>query len=191
MANTKTLCDQAPLKASPIHDRYFSWAVWLFLAIITFVVFVFPFSGVLGILVFPVLLVAGASSAIGLVRALMNHQLRRAVSMTLLLIFVGSVFVAPRLFSHSIGRAGNVVRLLSEKSEFESKFQGAPPGQKPFWAFDWSVFVTNSTFVVYDASGRIALPSSDSAWNSEDMERFKMCANQVVRIYGYYYRCDI
>ena len=111
--------------------------------------------------------------------------------MALLVAVVLWPYVDPYTYAASVGRLAGMVRLLPQKSKFESQFKGLPPIDGPLWVDDWSVWVTNSTFVIYDASGKIARPKSDEVWTSDDMKLFRMCAGHVFPIYGNYYRCDI
>lgn len=111
--------------------------------------------------------------------------------MSLLVAVVLWPFLDRYTYAASVGRLGGMVRLLPEKSKFEAQFEGLPPADWPMWVADWSEWVTNSTFVIYDASGKIARPKSDEVWTSDEMGLFRMCAGQVFPIYGNYYRCDI
>lgn len=175
----------------PITNRFDSWALWGLLGCVILITTILPFLGLVGaILLMVIWPIAGISALIGLARAIKGSLLRRATSMGLLVVFICWPFFGKNSFVTSIGRASNIVHLFFEKSHFEEKYHGALPAEEPVWALDWSIFVTSNTFVIYDASGRIALPKSHGAWKNEEMAPFQVCADSVTPIYGNYYRCD-
>ncbi|NHZ42924.1 hypothetical protein [Massilia aquatica] len=178
--------------ASQANDRdaYFSWPIWLLsVSLLTFVLVV-PFSGLAGMLVLPVALLGALCSVFGLVRALLHHRWRRAAAMATYIVVLAALFSVPQLLQATVGRASNVVHLMSEGQSFDKKLLTHPPGKRPVLAYDWSTIGTNTTYVIYDASGRIAEPQDSAAWTSSDLSLFSECAGRVVPIMGHFYRCD-
>ncbi|CUI03497.1 hypothetical protein LXA47_01475 [Massilia sp. P8910] len=171
-------------------DAYFSWPIWLLSAALLAFVLVVPFSGVAGMLILPVALLGGLCSVFGLVRALHHHHWRRAASMATYIVVLAALFSVPELLQATVGRASNVVHLMSEGQGFDKKLQTHPPGKRPVLAYDWSNVGTDTTYVIYDASGRIAEPKGHVAWSSSELFPFAECAGRVVPIMGNFYRCD-
>lgn len=171
-------------------DAYFSWPIWLLGASLLTFVLVVPFSGLAGMLILPVAIVGGLCSLFGLARALLHHRWRRAAAMATYIVVLAALFSVAELRQATVGRASNVVQLLSEGQAFDKKLSTHPPGKRPVLAYDWSTIDTNTTWVIYDASGRIAEPKESAAWNSSDLSLFAECAGRVVPIMGNFYRCD-
>ena len=171
-------------------DAYFSWPIWLLGASLLAFVVVVPFSGLAGMLILPVALFGGLCSLFGLVRALLHQRWRRAASMATYVVVLAALLSVPELLQATVGRASNVVQLMSEGQAFDKKLVTHPPGPRPVLAYDWSTIDTNTTYVIYDASGRIAEPKDSAAWTSSDLSIFSDCAGRVVPIMGHFYRCD-
>ena len=171
-------------------DAYFSWPIWLLGASLLAFVLVVPFSGLAGMLILPVALFGGLCSLFGLVRALLHQRWRRAASMATYVVVLAALLSVPELLQATVGRASNVVQLVAEGQAFDKKLVTHPAGKRPVLAYDWSTIGTNTTYVIYDASGRIAEPADDAAWISSDLSPFADCAGRVVPIMGNYYRCD-
>ena len=171
-------------------NRFFSWPLWVILAVGILVVFVFPFVGILDVLLLPIIAIAVFGSVVGLLRSSLRRQWRRAASMLALLLFCFCFVFAQSFVARTLGRASNVFHLIVEHSAIEARLSQYASLEKPVDVADWSSFSIARTFVIYDKSGRIAYPKDDLIWSSLDMKDMIDCAGKVAPIWGAYYRCD-
>ena len=170
-------------------DSLFCWAFWTLIATIFGFIFVMPFIGSLVLLFFPFCFISAVCSIIGLFRAIRSYKWHRAAVIALNLVFILSFFILPELIASTLGRASNVVHLLSQKRDIDSNLR-THSSKRPVFVADWSIAATQNAFVIYDGSDRIALPKSDPMWTNDDMELVRYCAGHVAPIINHYFRCD-
>ena len=170
-------------------DSLFCWAFWTLIATIFGFIFVMPFIGLLVLLFFPFCFISAVCSIVGLFRAIRSFKWHRAAAMALNLVFILSFFMMPELIALTLGRASNIVHLLSQKRDIDSNLR-IHPSKRPVFVADWGIWATQNAFVIYDESGRIALPESDPMWTNDDMELVRYCAGHVAPIINHYFRCD-
>lgn len=150
----------------------------------------FSFGGFLAwLVVYPVLLFACFRALSALIVAAWQPT-PRCVAWALAASTTTLGFIYPGWVIRPIGQESNIVRLNAILPQFEASTRASPPGLTPVLVADWSEFVSDHVFVIYDQSGRIAFAKNHPSWNDVDMALWRDCADQTKHLKDAYYVCS-
>jgi hypothetical protein len=120
-----------------------------------------------------------------LVNSVRRKRWRRLASWTTLPIVLAATIAMPNLVLGFFGRIGDYLHFLANKSSYDAEV-AALPSESHLRIFDWGGWAGINTFLIYDGTDQIALPTG----YRESGNLFDQCAGHVVHITGHYYRCN-